>query len=74
MNAKRSSAVASSPFGSRLQAPLGQQLKLLFAETAMAPIPERFLRLLDLLEANAAELALPGQALAPPPSSNEVRI
>jgi hypothetical protein len=38
------------PLDDKLQSRLGTQLKRLFAETALAPIPERFAILLDQLE------------------------
>jgi hypothetical protein len=57
----------------RLQARLGEGLKMLFAETAAEPTPRRFLELLDLLEVSAAELALPEREEAPS-SAHEVRL
>jgi hypothetical protein len=72
MNAKRSETMRG--FDSRVQSGLGEQLRLLFRETAMEPIPPRFLRLLDRLESSAAEFSAVEQGFAPSPSSSEVRI
>ena len=61
-----------APMDTRMQARLGEQLKLLFAETAVEPIPTRFMQLLDRLEINATEVEMAAWKSSPP-LSNEVR-
>jgi hypothetical protein len=50
MEYKNSPGAQKAPLDEKLQSRLGDQLKRLFAETALMPIPERFAILLDELE------------------------
>jgi len=50
MECKQIPAAQKPPLDGKLQSRLGDQLKRLFAETALTPIPERFAILLDQLE------------------------
>jgi len=72
MNDRLGNTVESLAMDERLQAHLGDQLRQLFAEAAAQPIPDRFLRLLDRLEANAKPSDnVPPQAL--PATASEAR-
>lgn len=50
MDDKREPAIPAPPFDENLRLHLGDKLKLLLAETAQAPIPDRFVALLNQLE------------------------
>ena len=57
MDDKKEPAIFIPPLDEKLRLHLGGKLKLLFAETAQTPIPDRFAALLDRLEGGGMESA-----------------
>jgi len=75
MEDKQEPANPTPPLDVKLQLHLGDKLKLLFAETAQTPIPDRFAQLLDQLESAgvAGVQAQPGSPCKDADDASEAR-